>query len=90
MQLDHPCSGRRRRKLTHQEDKLKSLVAIAAEVKQPKGFGRIRLRRVADKSADSLLPFVRESVEPGSVIRTDGSWAFTARLPITATAETRR
>ena len=69
-------SGRRRKKLTYQKDKLKSLIAIAVEVKEPKGFGRIRLRRVADKSEQSLLPFVCESIEPGSVLRTDGSWAY--------------
>ena len=40
------------------------------------GFGRIRLRRVVDTSAASLLPFVKDCVEPGSVVRTDGSWAY--------------
>jgi len=69
-------SGRRVKKLTYQEDELKSLVAIAVEVKEPKGFGRVRLRRVADTSEKSLLPFVRDSIEPGSVVRTDGSWAY--------------
>ena len=73
-------SGRRRKKLTYQQDEFKSLVAIAVEIKQPKGFGRIRLQRVADKSEQSILPFVCESVEPGSVVRTDGSWAYRSLL----------
>ena len=34
--------------------------------------GRIRLRRVMDVSADSLIPFVRDAVAPGSVVHTDG------------------
>lgn len=55
---------------------LRSIVVIAVEIKQPKGFGRIRLRRVVDKSQNALLPFVRESIEPGSVVRTDGSEAY--------------
>ena len=49
----------------------KALVAIAAEVRG-RGIGRIRMHRVADSSADSLLGFVQEAVEPGSVVITDG------------------
>ena len=32
----------------------KAIVAIAVEVRSPKGFGRIRMRRVPDDSAASL------------------------------------
>lgn len=56
----------------------KALVAIAAEVRG-RGPGRIRLQRVDDGSAASLVPFVRESVEPGARIRTDG-WSGYASL----------
>ena len=34
----------------------KAIVAIAAEVREPRGFGRIRLQRVPDVSAASLVP----------------------------------
>ena len=44
---------------------------MAAE-KSGRGIGRIRLRRVKDLSADSLLPFVQGAVVPGSVVHTDG------------------
>ena len=54
----------------------KSIVVIAVEVHDPKGFGRVRLRRVPDASERSLLPFVQESIEPGSLVRTDGSFAY--------------
>lgn len=54
----------------------KSIVAVAIEVHEPKGFGRIRLRRIPDASERSLLPFVQESIEPGSIVRTDGSFAY--------------
>ena len=50
----------------------KAIVAIAVELHDPKGFGRIRMRRVADVSAASLTPFVCDMVKPGSTIHTDG------------------
>jgi transposase-like protein len=49
----------------------KALVAVAAEIRD-KAIGRIRLRRVRDSSADSLVGFIKQSVEPGSVIVSDG------------------
>lgn len=48
------------------------IVVIALEVKEPKGFGWVRLRHVPDVSGASLGPFVREVVTPGSVVITDG------------------
>ena len=42
----------------------KSVVAIAVEIRQPKGFGRVRMRHVPDATGDSLLPFVRDVVAP--------------------------
>ena len=50
----------------------KEIVVIAVEVFSPKGFGRIRMRRVPDVSGDSLVPFICDTVEPGSEILTDG------------------
>ena len=50
----------------------KSIVAIAVEIKQPKGFGRVRMRHIPDASGASLLPFVRKVIAPGSVVLTDG------------------
>jgi len=49
----------------------KALVVIAAQ-EDGTGIGRIRMRRVADASAGSLLPFVAEAVKPGNVVHTDG------------------
>jgi hypothetical protein len=54
----------------------RSLVAIAVEMQEPKGFGRIRLRRVPVDSERYLLPFVRDAVEPGTRVHTDGSAAY--------------
>ena len=49
----------------------KALVVVAAQEDGP-GIGRIRMRQIVDASAQSLVPFVQDSVEPGSVIHTDG------------------
>lgn len=49
----------------------KTLVVVAAQEDGP-GIGRIRMRQIVDASAESLVPFVQDSVKPGSVIHTDG------------------
>jgi transposase-like protein len=56
----------------------KEIVAVAVEVLSPKGFGRVRLRRVPDVSGASLIPFVCDVVEPGSEILTDGWVGYNA------------
>jgi len=58
----------------------KSLVVIAVEIKQPKGFGRVRMRHVPDASGASLVPFVCDTVSPGATILTDG-WGGYNDLP---------
>ena len=58
----------------------KSIVVIAVELREPKGFGRVRLRRIPDVSAASLVGFVRDVVVPGAVVRTDG-WKGYDSLP---------
>ena len=50
----------------------KVLTGIAVEILEPKGFGRCRMAPLADASASSLLSFVKESIEPGSTVITDG------------------
>jgi transposase-like protein len=49
----------------------KSLVGVAVEVKQSRGYGRCRMAILADASAASLHPFVTENVEPGATVITD-------------------
>jgi len=66
----------------------KAIVAIAVELHEPRGFGRARLRRVADVSAASLLPFVRAAVAPGAQVRTDG-WSGYNALAAEGYAHTR-
>jgi transposase-like protein len=49
----------------------KALVVVAAQEDGP-GIGRIRMRQILDASANSLMPFMEDSIAPGSVIHTDG------------------
>src|SRR5271165_2388269 len=49
----------------------KALIVVGAE-EDGRGIGRIRLRHIADASSSSLLPFVKDSIEPGSTVHTDG------------------
>ena len=50
----------------------KALVAVAVEVKPPKGFGRCRMRVIPDGSASVLHTFITDNVAPGSTVITDG------------------
>lgn len=60
----HPGRGGR-------QTETKALVAVAVEVERRR-LGRIRLRRLANASARSLMPFVQAAVETGSRVHTDG------------------
>lgn len=59
-------------------DSKKSIVIIAVEILEPKGFGRVRLRRITNASKACIEQFISETIEPGSVIRTDGSQAYSS------------
>ena len=60
----------------------KALIVVAAE-EDGRGIGRIRLRHIRDASSSSLLPFVKDSIEPGSTVHTDGWLGY---LPLEANA----
>lgn len=55
----------------------KSLVVIGVE-KEGRRLGRVRMRVVADFTANDLCGFVGEAVEPGSTVRTDGLNSYLA------------
>src|SRR5450756_3092455 len=50
----------------------KSLVAVAVEIHEPRGYGRVRMGIIADASAACLHPFITANVEPGGTVITDG------------------
>jgi transposase-like protein len=49
----------------------KALIVVAAQ-EDGNRIGRIRMRRIPDASAQSLMPFVRDAIAPGSLVHTDG------------------
>ena len=69
-------AARKRASETGSENK--AIVVVATE-KRAHAIGRIRLRRIKDVSAESLLQFIRETIEPGATIHTDG-WSGYAGL----------
>ena len=50
----------------------KAIVVIAVEIKDPMGFGRVRMRHIPDASGDKLVPFVCDVVTSGATVQTDG------------------
>jgi transposase-like protein len=73
VEVDETYVGGHEEGVSGRETEGKSIVVVAAE-EDGNGIGRIRLRRVPDVSAGSLLPFVQEAVVAGAEVHTDG-WA---------------
>ncbi len=71
VEVDETYVGGPEEELRGRGGETKSVVVVACE-EDGKGIGRIRLRRVADCSAESLVGFVKDAVDPGSTIHTDG------------------
>lgn len=72
----------------------KSIVVIAIEIIDPKGFGRVRMRHIPDASGENLMPFVCDVAAPSSVVYTDG-WSgynglsehgFTRKITVQSTS----
>jgi transposase-like protein len=71
VEVDETYLGGLEEGVAGRETERKALVAVAAE-EDGDGMGRIRLQHIPDASACSLHSFVLASVEPGSVVHTDG------------------
>lgn len=52
----------------------KTLVAVAIEIHEPRGYGRCRMAVLSDASSASLHSFIKANVEPGSTVITD-AWS---------------
>jgi transposase-like protein len=50
----------------------KTLVGVAVERREPKGFGRVRMAILPDASTESLRAFLLAHVEEGAVVISDG------------------
>jgi len=57
----------------------KAIIVIAIEIEEPKGYGRIRMRHIANASGNELIPFVCDVVLPGTIVQTDG-WSGYSNL----------
>ena len=68
---ENPIPALRRKSHT---DKI--MIGLAVEILEPKGFGRIRLRRLSSDSKECVRQFIRDSVEPTAIVRTDGSGSY--------------
>ncbi|MGO9749980.1 MAG: IS1595 family transposase [Solirubrobacteraceae bacterium] len=62
------------------ETQTKSIVVIAVEIRNPMGFGRMRMQSVPDVSKDSLIEFVTDAIDRGATVHTDG-WPAYLGLP---------
>lgn len=71
VEVDDAYVGGKEEDVVGRQVETKTPVVVAVEV-LGKASGRLRLRALQDVSAKSLLPFVRETVEPGSTVHTDG------------------
>lgn len=71
VQVDETYVGAEEKGVRGRETESKALVVVAAQ-ENGKRVGRIRMRRIQDASAASLHPFVEDTIEPGSVVHTDG------------------
>jgi transposase-like protein len=68
---ENPISAVGRKNNTH-----KVIIGIAVEILQPRGFGRIRLRQLTSDSKERVRQFIQDSIEPDSIVRTDGSGSY--------------
>lgn len=74
LELQRGTEARPKARSSKAQDR-KNLVAVAVAIKvlEPKGFGRVRLRRIQAPTIDLLLPFVHKHIAPSSSVRTDDS-----------------
>jgi transposase-like protein len=71
VEVDETYLGAKEEGLRGRRKEKKALIVVAAQ-EDGRRIGRIRMRRIQDASARSLEPFIQESIEPGSVVHTDG------------------
>lgn len=72
VEVDETYVGGEEQGVRGRQTETKAILAIAIELHTPKGYGRVRIRQIKDVSGDSLIPFIVDTVEPGSTVNTDG------------------
>lgn len=71
VEVDETYLGASEKGVRGRETEKKALIVVAAQ-EHGRRTGRIRMAQIQDASANSLLPFIEQSIEPGSVVHTDG------------------
>jgi transposase-like protein len=71
VEVDEAFVGGEEEGVHGRQTETKAMIAVAVE-EDGDGIGRIRMRRIPDASSGSLIPFIEDSVEPGSLVHTDG------------------
>ena len=77
VEVDETYWGSEEEGIIGRQTERKALIIVAVECSDKK-IGRIRMRRIPDASRDSLHGFIKETIEPGSTVRTDGWNAYLA------------
>lgn len=75
VEVDETFIGGEEHDVDGRQTETKALVVIAAE-EDGRGIGRIRMARIPDASRVALHRFIQASIEPGSVVHTDGLPAY--------------
>ncbi len=72
VEVDETYVGSEEEGVRGRQTDTKAIVAIAVELLTPKGYGRVRISRIHDVTGGSLISFISDAVEPGSIVNTDG------------------
>jgi transposase-like protein len=75
VEVDETYWGAEEEGMIGRQTERKALIIVAVECPDKK-IGRIRMRRIPDASRDSLHGFIKEAIESGSTVRTDGWNAY--------------
>lgn len=75
VEVDEAYWGGEEEGMIGRKTEAKALIAVAAE-ENGNGIGRIRLRQIPTADRPHLHGFIRDSIEPGSTVRTDGLNAY--------------
>jgi transposase-like protein len=75
VEVDETQVGTEKDDNTDEPAQLKVLVIIATE-EDGRGIGRIRMARIPEASRSALHAFIQQTIEPGSIVHTDGRLAY--------------
>jgi transposase-like protein len=77
VEVDETYWGAEEEGVIGRQTERKALMIVGVEYNRHKNkIGRIRMRRIPDTSRESLHGFIKEMIEPGSTICTDGLFSY--------------